>query len=366
MKIKSDIYSDELGRKLRELEIAPTTLNIALVGGGPGALAILRLFESATLRQFKTTIVGVADMRDNAVGLAYARQRGYFTTRDFKDFYRLPALDLIVELTGSNEVRDAILATKPTQVQLMDHLSARLFWDVLQIEEEKLRIERRLAHAERLASVGEMAAYIAHEIRNPLVAIGGFANSLLKTTCADENCRRKARIIVEEVRRLEVVLRSVMNFARPLEPQKRGASLNRVLSEACSLYRGMMRGRKIKLHKRFARDIPQTVFDPILIKQAFINVIKNAIESMPDGGELTIQTEVCWDHIVVTISDTGSGMQPEVVMNIFNPFFTTKQDGMGIGLAMTKKVIEDHGGEIRIQSLPGVGTTFHVCLPIEF
>lgn len=366
MKIKSDIYSDELGRKLRELETAPKALNIAIVGGGPGCLAILKLFESATLRQFKTRIIGVADVRPNAVGLVYARQRGYFTTADFRDFFKMPTLDLVVELTGSNEVRDAILAAKPHHVQLMDHVSARLFWDVLQIEEEKLKIERRLAHAERLASVGEMAAYIAHEIRNPLVAIGGFANSLLKTTCTDENCKRKARIIVEEVRRLEIVLRSVMNFARPLEPQKRTASLNRILSEACSLYRGMMRQRKIKLHKKFARDIPQTVFDPVLVKQSFINIIKNAIESMPDGGDLTIQTEVCWDHIVVTISDSGTGMPPEVVMNIFNPFFTTKQDGMGIGLAMTKKVIEDHGGEISIHSLPGAGTTFHICLPIEF
>ena len=366
MKIKSDIYSDELGRKLRELEIAPKTLSIAIVGGGPGCLAILKLFESAALRQFKTKIVGVADLRQDAVGLAFARQRGYFTTRDFRDFYRLPALDLIIELTGSNEVRDAVLASKPPQAQLMDHVSARLFWDVLQIEEEKLKIERRLAHAERLASVGEMAAYIAHEIRNPLVAIGGFANSLLKTACADENCRRKARIIVEEVRRLEVVLRSVMNFARPLEPQKRGASLNRVLSEACSLYRGMMRARKIKLVKKLARDLPQTVFDPVLIKQAFINLIKNAIESMPSGGQLTLQTEVCWDHVNINITDTGSGMPPELLSNIFNPFFTTKQDGMGIGLAMTKKVIEDHGGEIKIQSVPNVGTTFHICLPIEF
>ncbi len=366
MKIKSDIYSDELGRKLRELEISPKTLNIAIVGGGPGCLAILNLFESAALRQFKTHIVGVADVRDDAVGLLYAKQKGYFTTRDFHDFYKLPALDLIIELTGSNKVRDAVLASKPGHVQLMDHLSARLFWDVIQIEEEKLRIERRLAHAERLASVGEMAAYIAHEIRNPLVAVGGFANSLLKTACSDENCRRKARIIVEEVRRLEVVLRSVMSFARPLEPHKEHANLNQVLGESVSLYRSMMRSRKIRLRRKLERDLPDTLFDPTLLKQAFINIIKNAIESMPAGGELSVQTEVCWDHIVATIADTGSGMPPEVVMNIFNPFFTTKHDGMGIGLAMTKKIIEDHGGEITIQSVPGAGTSFRICLPIQF
>ncbi len=366
MRIKSDIYTDELTRKLRELEGFPKALSIAVVGGGPGCLAILKLFESATLRQFRTTIVGVADLREDAVGLVYAKKKGYFTTRDFHDFYKLPALDLIIELTGSNDVRDAVLASKPRDVQLMDHVSARLFWDVLQIEEEKLRIERRLAHAERLASVGEMAAYIAHEIRNPLVAIGGFANSLLKAACPDENCRRKARIIVEEVRRLEIVLRSVMNFARPLEPHKRPANLNSVLSEACALYRRMMSSRKIKLRKKLARDLPEMRFDPALIKQAFLNIIKNAIESMPDGGELTAKTEVCWDHVVVSLTDTGSGMPPELVKEIFNPFFTTKAEGMGIGLAMTKKVIEDHGGEIMIQSVPGVGTSFHICLPIQF
>jgi signal transduction histidine kinase len=365
MTIKSDIYSTELSRKLQELEVSPKTLSIAIVGGGPGCLAVLNLFESATLRQFRTRIAGVADLRDDAVGLVYARKKGYLTTQDFHDLLKLPGLDLVIELTGSNEVRDAILAAKPRHVQLMDHLSARFFWDVIQIEEEKLKIERRLAHAERLASVGEMAAYIAHEIRNPLVAIGGFANSLLKTACSDENCRRKARIIVEEVRRLEVVLRSVMNFARPLEPQKQRASLNRILTEACSLYRSLMRPRKIKLRKKLAREVPETRFDPTLMKQAFINLIKNAIESMPDGGELSVSTEVCWDHVVVIIADTGVGMPPEVLKEIFNPFFTTKQDGMGIGLAMTKKVIEDHGGEITIQSLPQMGTSFHICLPIE-
>jgi signal transduction histidine kinase len=366
MKIKSDIYSDELGRKLQELELPLKTLNIAIVGGGPGCLAILKLFEGTTLRQFKTRIVGVCDVRPDAVGLAYAREKAYLATADFRDLFKLHGLDMIIELTGSNKIRDAVLAGKPSHVQLMDHVSARLFWDVLQIEEEKLRIERRLAHSERLASVGEMSAYIAHEIRNPLVAIGGFANSLLKTSCPDENCRRKARIIVDEVRRLEVVLRSIMNFARPLEPQKQLASLNRILTEACSLYRQIFRSRKIKLRKKLARDLPEIRFDPTLIKQAVINIIRNAVESMPSGGELTLQTEVCWDHVILIISDTGHGMPSEVVKNIFNPFFTTKQDGMGIGLAMTKKIIEDHGGEITIQSLAGAGTTFNICLPIEF
>ncbi|MFH0809493.1 MAG: ATP-binding protein [Pseudomonadota bacterium] len=366
MRTKSDVFSDELGRRLQELEREPKTHLIAIVGGGPGALAIIKLFESTTLRQFRTKVIGVADVADDAAGLQYAKERGYFTTNDFRQLFELPGLDLVVELTGSNEVRDAVVASKPPHVQLMDHFSARLFWDVIQIEEEKLRIERRLSNTERLASVGEMAAYIAHEIRNPLVAIGGFANSLLKTVCSEENCRRKARIIVEEVRRLEVVLRSVMNFARPLEPHKQRANINRVLTEACTLYQGIIRSRKIKLRKKFAKDLPDTLFDPVLIKQALINLMKNAIESMPSGGELLIHTDLCWDHIVIIISDSGSGMPPEVLMNIFNPFFTTKHDGMGIGLAMTKKIIEDHGGEITIESIPDVGTTFNVCLPIEF
>src|SRR3990172_1008762 len=231
---------------------------------------------------------------------------------------------------------------------------------VRQLEET----QDRLIRSERLAVIGNMSAYVAHEIRNPLATIGGFARSILRASNQDDQIRQSAGIIVEEVSRLEKILANIMDFSKPVESVKVASQINEILENTCSLMDPYFKNGRIKLTKIFNSMIPKIIIDPTQIKQVFLNLIKNAVESMPGGGILTIETVVEDEHIKINITDTGEGMTAEIMQNIFVPFFTTKVDGTGVGLAVSQKIVDDHGGFIKVKSSLQEGTTFSIYLPI--
>ena len=231
---------------------------------------------------------------------------------------------------------------------------------VRQLEET----QDRLIRSERLAVIGNMAAYVAHEIRNPLATIGGFARSILRASNQDDQIRQNAGIIVEEVSRLERILANIMDFSKPVESVKVASQINEILENICSLMDPYFKNGRIKLTKIFNSMIPKIIIDPTQVKQVFLNLIKNAVESMPGGGALTIETIVEDKHIKINITDTGEGMTAEIMQNIFVPFFTTKVDGTGVGLAVSHKIVDDHGGYIKVKSSLQEGTTFSIYLPI--
>jgi len=231
---------------------------------------------------------------------------------------------------------------------------------VRQLEET----QDRLIRSERLAVIGNMSAYVAHEIRNPLATIGGFARSILRASNQDDQIRQSAGIIVEEVSRLEKILANIMDFSKPVESVKVASQINEILENTCSLMDPYFKNSCIKLIKKFNSIIPKIVIDPTQIKQVFLNLIKNAVESMPGGGTLTLETEVEDEHIRINITDTGEGMTSEIMQNIFVPFFTTKVDGSGVGLAVSQKIVDDHHGHIKVKSSLQEGTTFSIYLPI--
>ena len=231
---------------------------------------------------------------------------------------------------------------------------------VRQLEET----QERLIRSERLAVMGNMAAYVAHEIRNPLATIGGFARSILRASNQDDQIRQSAGIIVEEVSRLEKILANIMDFSKPVESVKVASQINEILENTCSLLDPYFKNGRIKLVKKFNSMVPEIVIDPTQIKQVFLNLIKNAVESMHGGGTLTLETEVEDEHIKINITDTGEGMTDEIMQNIFVPFFTTKVDGTGVGLAVSHKIVDNHGGHIKVKSSMQEGTTFSIYLPI--
>ncbi len=231
---------------------------------------------------------------------------------------------------------------------------------VRQLEET----QDRLIRSERLAVIGNMAAYVAHEIRNPLATIGGFARSILRASSQDDQTRQNAGIIVEEVSRLERILANIMDFSKPVDSVKVASQINEILENTCSLMDPYFKNGRIKLTKIFNSMIPKIVIDPTQIKQVFLNLIKNAVESMPGGGALTLETIVEDEHVKINITDTGEGMTAEIMQNIFVPFFTTKVDGTGVGLAVSQKIVDDHGGFIKVKSSLQEGTTFSIYLPI--
>lgn len=226
----------------------------------------------------------------------------------------------------------------------------------------RTQMELRLQQSERLASIGEMSTYIAHEIRNPLFAISGFANQLLREA-AGEKTREKLEIIVAESRRLDGILKSILTFARPVESAPGLADVNRIVGDTMDLMGMACENQGIEPILALTKDIPLVKADPELIKQCLINLVKNAVEAMPAGGLLTVRTGLAPAHVFLEVEDTGVGIPPEMRDKVFSPFFSTKGKGSGLGLAMIKKIFDDLGGKVELTSVPGAGTRVSLLLP---
>jgi len=231
---------------------------------------------------------------------------------------------------------------------------------------ERRRLEKKVLESEKLATVGMVASYISHEIKNPLTVIGGFANQILRTIGEDAKSRKKLEIIVNEVNRLVGFLSDVRDFSKLSTPTKEMAGINGVLEEVTTFFAQEFEAHHIALEKSFDPAIPEALFDPRQIKQVAINVVKNSVEAMPEGGKLSIETCLRDDCIEIRISDTGKGIAPENLKDIFSPFVTTKPTGTGLGLAISQKIIHDHEGEVNIQSTLGEGTVCTIVLPVQY
>lgn len=226
----------------------------------------------------------------------------------------------------------------------------------------RTQMEQRLQQSERLASIGEMSTYIAHEIRNPLFAIGGFANQLLRTV-SEPAAREKIEIIIEESKRLDSILKSILTFARPVDAGSGLADLNRIVRDTMELMGLACESQSIEPVLGLAEELPLVKADPELIKQCLINLVKNSVEAMPKGGLLAVRTGLSGSRVVLEVEDTGQGIAPEIRDKVFSPFFSTKGRGSGLGLAMIKKILDDLGGTVELASVPGEGTRVAVSLP---
>lgn len=225
--------------------------------------------------------------------------------------------------------------------------------------------QQKLISSEKLAAIGLMASYIAHEIRNPLVTIGGFAKSLSCFNFEDPKIKADIDIIYDEVRRLEKILNNLMDLSKPPVPEKTNVRISEIVDGTCTLMENYLNEKNISLYKKFEPDIPQISADPGQIKQVVLNILKNAVESMPGGGDLIIEIKTAGESTKINITDTGKGMMEDALKDIFKPFCTTKSSGTGIGMAISFKIIEDHGGNIDVKSECGKGTTMSISLPIN-
>ncbi len=231
---------------------------------------------------------------------------------------------------------------------------------------ERKRMEAEILRSERLSALGRTAAHISHEIKNPLMLIGGFARQVLKDVSGNpEKNKEKLQIIVDEVQRLEGFLEEVGGYAKISEPQKKLGDLNALLQETYERLRPSLREQGITLRLEMAQNLPQVWFDPVHLRQVILNIAKNGIEAMPEGGNLTIVSGREEKRVFVQISDTGEGIPPGVMEKIFQPFFSTKPKGSGLGLAISQKIMEAHQGTITIESEPHRGTRVTCFLNME-
>jgi signal transduction histidine kinase len=225
--------------------------------------------------------------------------------------------------------------------------------------------QQRLIRSEKLAAIGSMSSYVAHEIRNPLVTIGGFAKTLSRFSFTDSKIKVNIDIIIEEVKRLEKILNNITDFGKPSKPEMVDTQICEIMENTCMLMENYFQEKHIRLQKKYETSLPEIPVDPTQIKQVFLNILMNAVESMPDGGKLDVNIESVDESIKIYIIDTGKGIQQGVLENIYDPFFTTKPSGTGVGLSVSLKIIEDHGGTIGATSKQEKGTTMLITLPMK-
>jgi two-component system NtrC family sensor kinase len=230
--------------------------------------------------------------------------------------------------------------------------------------------ENRLLQAAKLAAVGEMAAGIAHELNNPLTTVTGFSELVLEDMPEESTHRKELEMVLQEAQRASSVVRRLLNFSRQGERVRASADLNEVVNDVIALTRHLIQTNNVILHLNTDSSLPWVSIDSNQMKQVLLNLIHNALHAMPNGGELFVSTapgrREDRDWVVMSVRDTGSGIDPEDQERIFEPFFTTKGDrgGTGLGLSVTYGIVVDHGGSIEVTSQPGRGSMFEVWLPI--
>jgi len=224
-------------------------------------------------------------------------------------------------------------------------------------------MEHRLQQAEKLASIGELSTYMAHEIRNPLFTISGFANSLMRGEGLSEKAREKLGIILDQSTRLDEILKSLMNFTRPTEAQVAEVDLNELGRATMDIMRLPCANQSVEQVVDLDPALAKVKANPDLIKQCLINIVKNSLESMEKGGRLILTTAMNTEYALLSVEDTGVGIPLDLRDKIFSPFFSTKGKGAGLGLAQTRKIVDEVGGVVDLASVEGVGTKVTLKLP---
>ena len=297
-------------------------------------------------------ILGIIDVESSS--------RNTFTHNDFIALESLAGI-LATVITSADQyqrLQVTINQLRSTQEELSERMEAQR------------SAENRLIQAAKLAAVGEMAAGIAHELNNPLTSVTGFAELALEATAPESETRADLALVLREARRARDVVRRLLDFARQSESTRARASLNEVIEDVVALSRHLIHTSGVDLKLELDKSLPWVSVDENQMKQVLLNLVHNALQAMPDGGEMIITTESISredrDWVAVSVRDTGVGIPQLEQSRIFEPFFTTKGDkgGTGLGLSVTYGIVTDHGGQIDVQSQPGEGSKFTVRLPL--
>lgn len=230
-------------------------------------------------------------------------------------------------------------------------------------DREKAR-QKALRESEALAAMGRAMAAVAHDMKTPLIAIGGFTSQVRKEFKEPDPEYQKLGIVVRETSRLENMVKSMLDFSRPLSLDLRQSDLNSLIGESVSMIEESAQQHKIAVQMELAPEVPMVSLDRMRMEQALINLGVNAVQACPEGETVTLRSFVEGKHAVVEVSDRGFGIPPEKKEEIFRPFFTTKKGGTGLGLCIVKKIIDAHEGLLEIRSDVGKGSTFRVSLPL--
>jgi PAS domain S-box-containing protein len=225
-------------------------------------------------------------------------------------------------------------------------------------------LTEQLIRADRLAAMGELTAGVAHEVRNPLGIIRATVQLLEESNCDQERIHEASSVVKQEIDRLDKVIKALLDFGRPSTPTLQSTDVNEVISDVVLFTRKFASRSNVEIVEQLADRIPPVMADPDQIKQVAVNLISNAVQAMEDsGGTITISTGVDGGFVEMSVADDGPGIPADRVGRVFDPFYSTRDDGTGLGLTIVHRIVDEHDGHIEVDSEPGRGTTFTVSLP---
>jgi len=235
-----------------------------------------------------------------------------------------------------------------------------------QAEQDKLRLHDQLRHADRLATIGMLAAGVAHELNEPLGNVLGFAQLAKKCPGVPASAKHDIEKIETASLQAREIIQKLLVFARQRPPKKMRVNLNQVVQDSLYFFEARCAKEGIELLQILCADLPEITADPAQLNQVLVNLVVNALQSMSGAGKITVRTRSCDHNVYLVVEDTGAGMSKEVLEKIFVPFFTTKDvgHGTGLGLPVVHGIITAHGGSIGVESRPGYGARFEIRLPI--
>ncbi len=266
-------------------------------------------------------------------------------------------------LGGDSVVAVAMAGNKDEEYDPSDIRQLTLLLDGMWKLVQRGKAEKALREAESLAAMGRALSVVAHDVKTPLVAIGGFTRMVHGHLDESSDDRSKLEIVINEVRRLETMLKDILAFSKPLGLDKSFQDVNRVILESLMMVDGAARERELKIETHFA-DVPPVFCDPMRIKQVIINLAMNAIQASPPGKTVSVSTHLLGKRLLIDVTDCGCGVPFEKRDEMFAPFVSTKKEGTGLGLAISKKIVEAHKGNIQILDNAAEGITLRVSFPV--
>ena len=267
-----------------------------------------------------------------------------------------------IEVKGQDE-----LSSLEVSFNLMEEKLKNALWSLEHTIEKLREKQAQLVEAEKLASVGKLAAGIAHEINNPLTAVLTFSNLMLEQCPPEDPRHEKLKLMARETNRARNIVRQLLNFGREIVIRPEMININRPVSEITDSLAAQDAFKGIELAMKLDEDLPEVHADPAQVGQVVMNMLLNAIHAISPPGRIEVATRRNGNAVEIVFSDTGQGIPEKHIHKIFDPFFTTKDafKGTGLGLAVSYGIIKKHGGDIEVSSAAGKGTTFTVRLPIH-
>ncbi len=263
--------------------------------------------------------------------------------------------------------KDAALAIENTRTyQALENAKMNLEEDVKKRTEELLKAQEQLVQSEKMSALGQLAAGVAHQLRNPLYVIMSAAQFCLSKFNFKEEVKENLEVILRNIENANKVVKELLEFARPSKVNFHSLSITEVLNKVCQLIQPRCSNQNVQVVKQFCSPLPELRIDRDYLEQAFLNFIINSLQAMPKGGVLTIKTYLISKskEVIVEFIDTGCGISEKCAKEIFNPFFTTKSDGVGLGMSVAHQVVvHQHKGRIEVESAENKGTVIRVYLP---